>query len=93
MKVKTPSLALASATFVLIMAIGERAADLLCKNETAPRWPSASHHYRASGSISPMTIYNWEHGKTKPGKEQLAELVAVRKLGKREAERRWEMIA
>ena len=34
--------------------------------------------------VSPMTIYNWESGNSRPRKEQLAALVAVRKLGKRE---------
>ena len=48
--------------------------------------------YAALVGVSAMTIYNWEHGKTKPAKEQLAALVAVRRLGKREAERRWEML-
>ena len=67
----------------------------------SPRWVRSHREkigfsqaeYATLVGVSPMTIYNWEHGKTKPGKEQLAALVAVRKLGKREAERRWEMIA
>ncbi len=42
--------------------------------------------------VHPITIYNWESGKTKPRKEQLAALVAVRSLRKREAERRLEML-
>ncbi len=66
----------------------------------APRWVR-SHRERIGFSqadyavlvgVSPMTIYNWEHGKTKPGKAQLAALVAVRRLGKQAAERRWEML-
>ncbi len=48
--------------------------------------------YATLVGVSALTIYNWESGKTRPRKEQLAALVAVRKLGKREAERRWEMI-
>lgn len=35
--------------------------------------------------VSPLTIYNWEQGKTRPQKAQLALLVAVRGIGKREA--------
>jgi hypothetical protein len=35
--------------------------------------------------VSPVTIYNWEAGNSRPRKEQLAALVAVRKLGKRQA--------
>jgi len=32
-----------------------------------------------------FTIYNWEHEKVRPQKAQLAGLVAVRGIGKREA--------
>lgn len=35
--------------------------------------------------VSGLTIYNWEHGKAKPRKAQLAALVAVRGIGKRGA--------
>ncbi len=35
--------------------------------------------------VSSLTIYNWEHGKSRPREPQLAALVAVRNLGKREA--------
>ncbi len=35
--------------------------------------------------VSPLTIYNWEQGKTRPQKAQLASLAAVRGIGKREA--------
>ena len=35
--------------------------------------------------VSSLTIYNWEHGKARPRERQLAALVEVRKLGKREA--------
>ncbi len=34
--------------------------------------------------VSGLTIYNWEHGKVRPRKAQLAGLVAVRGIGKRE---------
>ncbi len=49
--------------------------------------------YATLVGVSALTIYNWESGRTRPRKEQLAALVAVRKLGKREAERRWEQVA
>ena len=42
--------------------------------------------------VSAQTIYNWEQGKSKPRDEQLASLVAVRGLGKREALKRLEML-
>ena len=35
--------------------------------------------------VSSMTIYNWESGNSRPRSEQLAALVAVRGIGKREA--------
>lgn len=38
--------------------------------------------------VSPLTIYNWEHGKSRPRSEQFAALVALRGLGKREAQAR-----
>ncbi|MHC4406595.1 MAG: helix-turn-helix domain-containing protein, partial [Planctomycetota bacterium] len=41
--------------------------------------------YAVLVGVSPLTIYNWEHGKSRPRKEQLAALVAVRGIGKREA--------
>ena len=41
--------------------------------------------------VSPMTIYNWESGKSRPRKEQLAALVALRGVGKREAMKRLEL--
>jgi DNA-binding transcriptional regulator YiaG len=41
--------------------------------------------------VSPMTAYNWESGKSRPRKEQLAALVALRGVGKREAMKRLEL--
>jgi len=35
--------------------------------------------------VSPLTIYHWEAGKSKPRRKQLASLLSVRSLGKREA--------
>lgn len=48
--------------------------------------------YAALVGVHQITIYNWEHGKSRPRKEQLAALVAVRGLGKREAQMRVDMI-
>ena len=42
--------------------------------------------------VSPMTIYNWEAGKSRPRGEQFAALVAVRGLGKREASAKLELL-
>jgi DNA-binding transcriptional regulator YiaG len=35
--------------------------------------------------VSGLTIYSWEHEKSRPRKAQLAALIAVRGIGKREA--------
>ena len=35
--------------------------------------------------VSPLTIYNWEHNKSRPRQGQFKALVALRGLGKREA--------
>jgi DNA-binding transcriptional regulator YiaG len=35
--------------------------------------------------VSSLTVYNWEHGTSHPRQAQLAALVAVRGIGKREA--------
>jgi len=42
--------------------------------------------------VTALTVYSWESGKSRPRKKQLAGLAAVRRLGKREARRRLEMI-
>jgi len=38
--------------------------------------------------VSQLTVYNWEAGKSAPRKERLAEIVALRGLGKREVQQR-----
>ncbi len=48
----------------------------------------AAADYAELVGVSAQTIYNWENGRAKPRKEQLAALAAVRGLGKREAMRR-----
>jgi len=45
---------------------------------------SAAEYARLVG-VSPLTIYNWEHGKSRPRNGQFVTLVALRGLGKREA--------
>ncbi len=42
--------------------------------------------------VSAQTIYGWEQGKSKPRVQQLAALLAVRDLGKREAEKRLRLL-
>ncbi|MGD0900878.1 MAG: helix-turn-helix domain-containing protein [Thermoguttaceae bacterium] len=42
--------------------------------------------------VSGLTIYTWEHGKARPRKAQIAGLVAVRGIGKREAMKRLEVL-
>jgi DNA-binding transcriptional regulator YiaG len=48
---------------------------------------SAQDYGRLIG-VSALTVYNWESGKAKPRKRQLAALQAVRAQGKRELMRR-----
>ena len=45
----------------------------------------SAEKYAKLVGVSGLTIYSWESGKTKPRKAQLAALVAVRGLGRREA--------
>ena len=48
--------------------------------------------YATLVGVTTQTIYNWEQGQSKPRAEQLASLVAVRELGKREAVGRLELL-
>ena len=50
----------------------------------------SAEKYAKLVGVSALTIYSWESGKTKPRKAQLAALVAVRGIGRREAARRLE---
>jgi DNA-binding transcriptional regulator YiaG len=43
-------------------------------------------------NVSPLSVYNWELGKSKPSKEKLAALAAVRGIGRRDALKRLELI-
>jgi len=42
--------------------------------------------------VAGLTIYNWESGKSRPRTRQLGALAAVRRLGKREAMKRLELV-
>ena len=53
---------------------------------------SAQDYGRLVG-VSALTVYNWESGKSKPRKEALAAVAAVRGLGKREALKRLEILS
>ena len=44
--------------------------------------------YGRLGGVSGLTIYSWEHDKSRPRKAQFAALLAVRGIGKREAIKR-----
>ena len=65
----------------------------------SPGWVEAHRHrlqlsaadYGDLVGVSALTIYNWEKGKTKPGRPQLAAWAEVRTLGKRDALKRLEM--
>ncbi len=65
----------------------------------SPGWVEAHRHrlqlsaadYAQLVGVSALTIYNWEKGKTKPGRQQLAAWAEVRTLGKRDALMRLEM--
>ena len=53
---------------------------------------SAEAYGRLVG-VSELTVYLWERGRSRPRKEALARLVAVKDIGRREALRRLEMLA
>lgn len=52
---------------------------------------SAADYARLVG-VSPLTIYNWEQGKSRPRQEQFTALVALRGIGKRQALARLEQL-
>jgi DNA-binding transcriptional regulator YiaG len=52
---------------------------------------SAADYAKLVG-VSPLTIYNWENNKSHPRHEQFAALIALRGLGKREAQSRLESV-
>ena len=66
----------------------------------SPRWVKSHREklglsqadYARLVGVSALTIYNWEHGRSRPRKELLGALVSVRKLGQRDAARRLELL-
>ena len=52
----------------------------------------SANDYAKLVGVTALTIYNWESGKGKPTKNRLAALVAIRKIGRREALKRLELI-
>lgn len=52
----------------------------------------SAEDYGLLAGVSAQTIYSYELGKSKPRKAQVAKLVVVRGLGKREAHRRLELL-
>ena len=48
--------------------------------------------YASLVGVSSSTIYNWESGSTKPSGKHLATLVSLRGIGKREAQKRLELL-
>ncbi len=48
--------------------------------------------YATLVGVSAHTIYSWEQGQSKPRVQQLATLLAVRDLGKREAQKRLRLL-
>lgn len=61
------------------------------KNHRAKLNISAADYGKLIG-VSPLTVYNWESGKSKPRQKQLAALVKIRGYGKRDAQRHLEMM-
>lgn len=43
-------------------------------------------------SVSAQTVYQWEQGKTRPRKKQIAQLVELRSLGKKEVKARLRLL-
>jgi DNA-binding transcriptional regulator YiaG len=52
---------------------------------------SATDYAKLVG-VSPLSIYHWEQGKTRPRKEQVTKLAALRGIGKREALKKLELL-
>ena len=52
----------------------------------------SAHDYAELVGVSGQTIYNWEQGQSKPRPQQLAALVAIRGVGKREAWKRLDLL-
>ena len=67
----------------------------------SPKWVKSdrkrlglsAQDYGTLVGVSAQTIYNWERGKAKPQDKQLAAWADVRGIGKREAQRRLELLS
>lgn len=67
----------------------------------SPKWVKADRKrlglsakdYASLVGVSSLTIYNWENGKSKPNAERLAAWAEIRGIGKREAQRRLELLS
>ncbi|MCH7961458.1 MAG: hypothetical protein IIC49_03900 [Planctomycetes bacterium] len=70
-----------------VLAAGARFSPKSVKSHRARIQVSAADYARLVG-VSALTVYNWESGKTRPQQQQLAALVSIRGLGKREAWKR-----
>jgi DNA-binding transcriptional regulator YiaG len=53
---------------------------------------SAADYAKLVG-VSPLTIYNWENQKSRPRQEQFKALLALRGLGKREAQAKLDVVS
>ena len=53
---------------------------------------SAADYGKLAGASS-LSVYNWENGKARPRKEQVAKLAALKRISKREAMARLEKLA
>lgn len=52
----------------------------------------SAREYALLVGVTPLTIYNWESGKSKPQAEKLAAWASMRDIGVREAQRRLELL-
>ncbi len=67
----------------------------------SPKWVKADRKrlglsakdYASLVGVSSLTIYNWENGKSKPNADRLAAWAEIRGIGKREAQRRLELLS
>ena len=67
----------------------------------SPKWVRAdrkrlglsAREYALLVGVSTLTIYNWEHGKSRPQAKPLAAWAEVRGIGKREALKRLDLLA
>jgi len=73
------------------LAEGSRFSRKGLKSHRAKLGLSAADYGLLAGT-SAQTIYSYEGGLSRPRPEQLAKLVALRSVGKREAERRLELL-